>query len=71
MSIFTDEEVVTLFVIALIVLLIGYGASAYSCSVYGDTTGRESKFNFSGCFVKHNDQWYAQEEYKFIALQSK
>ena len=43
---------------------LAYAANSYSCIDYNKQTGLETKFSFSGCYVKIDGNWFDTESIK-------
>lgn len=65
------EPIVVVVSGTIIVFSLIYCLRSEGCESYSDITGRETIYSFSGCYVKHDGEWYSKEEYKFIALKGK
>ena len=56
-----------IFVIAFSIALVA-GIEGYSCSSYGDVTGRETKFKALECYVNDDGIWFTRTEYKQVII---
>ena len=66
----SDILSIIILVATLAAVFIGvYANKTYQCNSYGEVTGRDVKYNISGCYVKNGNKWLPRDEYKFMSLE--